>query len=129
MMALMALGGCASKGEYGGVQGLVTFNGQPISEGMVVFFSPETCVYQAARIQPDGSFTAKMSDGPGLLVGEYQVAVMPPVIEGPGSKAFSPIAPRDYREIPPKYRNPKTSGLTLSVTPGQNRLFVIDMKP
>lgn len=127
--ALVVLSGCSGKGEYGTVRGLVTFNGQAISEGMVVFFSPETCVYQAARIQPDGSFVAKMSDGPGLLVGEYQVAVMPPVVEGPGSKAFGPISLRDYREIPIKYRNPKTSGLTLSVTPGENRLFVIDMKP
>ncbi len=127
--ALVAVSGCAGRGEYGIVRGLVTSNGKAISEGMVVFFSPETCVYQAARIQPDGSFVAKMSDGPGLLVGEYQVAVMPPVVEGPGSKAFGPISLRDYREIPLKYRNPKTSGLTLSVAPGENQLFVIDMKP
>lgn len=127
--ALLAATGCGPTGEYGTVRGQVTCNGQTVSEGLVVFFEPESRVYQAARIQPDGSFVAKMSDGPGLLVGEYQVAVMPPVIEGPGSKAFGPIALRDYREIPKKYRDPKTSGLTLAVTEGSNPPYAIEMKP
>jgi hypothetical protein len=111
------------------VRGQVTCNGRTVTEGLVVFFEPESRVYQAARIQSDGSYVAKMSEGPGLLVGDYQVAVMPPVIEGPGSKNPGPTTPRDYREIPLRYRNPKTSGLTLTVTEGVNPPFAIEMKP
>jgi hypothetical protein len=70
-----------------------------------------------------------MSDGPGLLVGDYQVAVMPPVVEGPGSKTPGTRTPGAYRDIPQKYRNPKTSGLTLTVNGGTNPPFTIDMKP
>lgn len=127
--AILALAGCGPRGEYGAVRGQVTCNGRPVTEGQVVFFEPESRVYQAARIQSDGSFVAKMSEGPGLLVGEYQVAVQPPVIEGPGSENPGPQTPRDYREIPLKYRNPQTSGLALTVNEGNNPPFMIEMRP
>ena len=64
-----------------------------------------------------------------MLVGDYQVAVMPPVIEGPSSRTPGTRTPGEYRDIPPKYRNPKTSGLTLTVNGGTNPPFTIDMKP
>jgi hypothetical protein len=123
------MAGCGRKGDYGTVSGTVTFNGQPVSEGMVVFFEPELRVYQGARIQPDGRYSVTMSDGPGVPVGQYQVAVMPPVIESPGSKAFGPLAVKEYRNIPLKYRNPRTSPLKLAVVEGDNPPFDIDMKP
>jgi len=128
-LACLAVAGCGRQGEYGTVRGTVTFNGQPVSEGMVVFFEPEMMVYQGARIHPDGSYSVTMSDGPGVPVGEYQVAVMPPVIESPGSKAFGPMTVKEYRNIPFKYRNPRTSPLKLSVVEGNNPPFDIDMKP
>jgi hypothetical protein len=127
-LAVLASTGCAKKGEYGTVRGQVTCAGRMVTEGLVVFFEPESRVYQAARIQPDGTYSAKMSDGPGLLVGSYQVAVMPPVVEGPGSKIPGPTTPKPYREIPLRYRNPQTSGLKLNVVEGDNP-FPIDMKP
>ena len=132
--ALAALGvvGCGKKADYGSITGRVTFKGQPVSEGQVVFFSvepEEMHVYQAARIRPDGTYTVKMSDGPGLVTGKYQVAVMPPVVEGPGSKSAGPRSPRKYPDIPPRYRTPKTSQLSLTVEEGKNPPFDIDMKP
>jgi hypothetical protein len=128
-LACIAILGCGPKGEYGATRGRVTCSGQPVTEGQVVFFEPECRVYQAARLQSDGSYVAKMSEGPGLLVGTYQVAVMPPVIEGPGSKTRGPRTPKEFRNIPFRYRNPKTSGLTLTVVEGDNPPFDIDMKP
>ncbi len=127
-LAVFALPGCGPKGEYAAVHGQVTCNGRMVTEGQVVFFEPEQNVYQAARIRPDGTYSAKMSDGPGLLLGTYQVAVMPPVIEGPNSKSPGPRAPGKHQEIPIRYRNPKSSGLKLEVLRGDNA-FPIDMKP
>jgi len=128
-LACLAVAGCGRKGDYGTVRGTVTFNGQPVSEGMVVFFEPQLMVYQGARIQADGSYSVAMSDGPGVPVGEYRVAVMPPVIESPGSKAFGPMTVKEYRNIPLKYRNPRSSPLKLSVAEGDNPPFDIEMKP
>jgi hypothetical protein len=130
--AALALGviGCSGRNvDYGSIHGRVTFKGQPVTEGQVVFFEPEIHVYHTARIQPDGTYTAKMSDGPGLAVGTYQVAVMPPVVEPSGSKAPGPHTPGKYPDIPPRYRSPKTSQLTLEVKEGKNPPFDIDMKP
>ena len=129
--AAAALGviGCGKKADYGSVSGRVTFKGQPVSEGQVVFFEPEIYVYQTARIRPDGTYSVKMSDGPGLATGKYQVAVMPPVVEGPGSKSAGPRSPRKYPDIPPRYRTPKTSQLSLTVEEGKNPPFDIDMNP
>jgi hypothetical protein len=128
-LACLAVAGCGRKGDYGIVRGTVTFNGQPVSEGMVVFFEPQLMVYQGARIQPNGSYSVAMSSGPGILVGDYQVTVMPPVIESPGSKAFGPMTVREYPNIPLKYRNPRTSPLKVSVVEGDNPPFDIEMKP
>jgi len=103
-----------------------------VSEGQVVFVSvdpPDMHVNQTARIHPDGTYSVKMSDGPGLMVGKYQVAVMPPVVEPPGSKSAGPRSPGKYPDIPSRYRSPKTSQLTLDVAEGKNPPFDIDMKP
>jgi len=127
-LLLLALAGCGKNAEYGSVWGRVTFRGEPLSEGIVVFFEPELHVYHTAKIRPDGSFVAKMADGPGLIAGYYQVAVKPPVVEGPGSGSLGPTTVRDHTNIPAKYRDPKTSGLTLSVQEGDNPPFYIDMK-
>ena len=59
----------------------------------------------------------------------YSDDFMPPVIEGPNSKTPGPRTPRECRDIPFRYRNPKTSGLTLTVAEGDNPPFDIDMKP
>jgi hypothetical protein len=129
-VAALAVAGCGKKAaDYGSVSGRVTFKGQPVSEGQVVFFEPEVRVYQTARIRPDGTYSVKMSDGPGLVTGSYQVAVMPPVVEGPGSKSAGPRSPGKYPDIPPRYRTPKTSQLSLTVVEGKNPPFDIDMKP
>ncbi len=119
----------------GGVSGRVTFKDQPVTEGQVVFFSvdtpdmPDMHVYQSARIQSDGTYSVRMSGGPGLVTGKYEVAVMPPVVEPAGSNAPGPHTPRDYPDIPPRYRSPKTSQLTLEVKEGKNPPYDINMTP
>jgi hypothetical protein len=128
-LAALFVSGCSRSADYGAVRGKVTFNGRPLTDGQVVFFEPEIHVYQTAKVHPDGTYSVKMSDGPGLIVGDYQVAVMPPVVEGPSSKAPGPRSPKDYPDIPPRYRLPRTSGLKLSVQEGNNPPFDIDMRP
>ena len=132
--AALALGviGCGQNVDYGSVHGRVTFKDQPVTEGQVLFASvdpPDMHVYQTASIQPDGTYSVKMSGGPGLVAGKYQVAVMPPVVEPPGSKSAGPHTPGKYPDIPPRYRLPEKSGLTLTVEEGKNPPFDIDMQP
>jgi hypothetical protein len=134
VFALTALGviGCGKKADYGSVTGRVTFKGQPVTDGMVLFSSvdpPDLHVNQTARIHSDGTYSAKMSDGPGLVAGKYEVAVKPPVVEGPNSKSAGPRTPRKYDDIPLRYRSLKSSGLSLTVEEGKNPPYDIDMQP
>jgi hypothetical protein len=94
----------------GQVSGKVTFEGQPVTEGVVSFFSSELGYASDASLGPDGSYTVVTGDG-GLVVGKYQVAIMPPtVIIDPEPKRTPPV--REFKKvpnIPPRYHDFTTS--------------------
>ena len=131
VLCLMALGvlGCHHKADYVTVRGKVTFQGRPVAQGRVVFVEPHYRIFQTAKLRPDGSYRVDMGDGPGLPAGDYQVAILPPVVEPPGSKTFGPKTPLNPADIPPKYRDPATSKIAFAVKDGSNPSFDIDMKP
>jgi hypothetical protein len=82
----------AKKGQVT-VSGKVVFKGQPVGGGQV-FFHPTKGKPFMARTAKDGTYTIK-----GLKLGKYTVTV---------------ISRKDG--VPPKYGNPKTSGLTVTLS-------------
>jgi hypothetical protein len=52
----LALSGCGSK--VGSVSGKVTYQGKPLSSGLVIFVDKDGKVSEPAGIQVDGSYTA-----------------------------------------------------------------------
>ncbi len=109
-------------------RGRVTFQGQPVPEGIVVVDNEAEGISLTSPLQPDGSFVVTSYQGRNLPAGTYRLAVRPPL---PGGQSLSEItqpAKRDYPNIPEKYRDPKTSGLTAEVRAGVNEI-VIDMQP
>jgi hypothetical protein len=102
------------------------FQGKPVTEGRVVFSNFQRGIHLTAELRPDGSYEVLSAKGRGLPLETYEVSVIPPpppmvlvASEGPPRK--------QYPNIPPKYRDPKTSGVTLTVREGVNPLD-IDMK-
>lgn len=128
--ALLALGlaGCGNNGpKYFPVSGRVTFAGKPVAAGMVRFNNPQGSIDIFAKIEADGAYNVRMAKGNGLPEDSYAVAVMPPRINAPvGTMTLPPQPP--CPDIPEKYRQPSTSGLTLTVEPNSNQ-FDIDMQP
>ena len=119
---LAAALGCHGAGtpETAAVQGKVTYQGKPITQG-VILLTPEAGGQAAiGEIQADGSFqltTFKKNDG--ARPGKYRVAVQPsssgaavPGMEFAGGKP----------PIPAKYLDGSTSGLTAEIKPGKNTL-------
>ena len=115
--------GCGSRGRpdipTGTVMGEVMFKDQPVQEGLVNFEAPGTGSAAQAVIA-DGKFEVPVP----LLVGEYKVTVMPPDPAPPQpGKKYVTANPKD---IPKKFRNPKTSDLFADVAEGQNT-FTFDL--
>lgn len=127
-MALLTLSatGCEHKPPLGKVFGTVTYRGQPVSEGLIVFHDPGQGVHMTAQLQQDGSYKVVRADGEGLPVGTYQVAVTPPPTDLPVGYSSKAPAPRKYVNIPQQFRSGATSGLTLKVE-GEAHQFDVKM--
>jgi len=122
-------GGCAQREVLGKVSGKVTFEGKPVAKAMVLFQNKERAVYMMAPIDEKGQFEVSMAAGYGLPPGDYQVSISPPPLDAPPG----PIMERpDYEDkfpnISARYRNPETSGITITVVKGENPL-VIELRP
>jgi hypothetical protein len=127
-LCLLTLPGCGPAEVLGRVEGLVTFEGKPVTEGIVVFANSQKGVYITADLNPQGEYLVDMAKGYGLPLGDYQVTVTPPLYVVPMEDQYRPSALREFPSIPEKYRHPETSGLTVTVTKEGNR-YDIDMRP
>ena len=125
LAALLILSGCGAKSglDMVPIKGEVAYNGQPLTEGSVVYIPVDAAGRQATgKIQPDGTFqltTREANDG--AVVGEYKIvvhAVKEPWEEMPSREEMErrgrqPIA-MTYL-VPKRYATPDTSGLTDTV--------------
>jgi hypothetical protein len=109
------------------VTGKVTFRGQPVADGRIRFNHQQAAVDVTAILKSDGSYEIVMAEGKGLPEGTYAVAVLPPMVKAPLGP-MTPVKQPSYPNIPNKYRNPSTSGLSFVVTNNENR-FDVDMAP
>lgn len=110
--AVLVVGCGQSKG--GKVKGQVVYKDQPVAGGSVNFLSRETGSAAIAKIESSGEFT--LADP--LPAGTYTVYVTPTAAEpaAPGTRVMAAKGPA----IPVKARDPGTSGVTVTVKPGEN---------
>ncbi|MEW4565496.1 carboxypeptidase-like regulatory domain-containing protein [Bremerella sp. JC770] len=127
MVAGLAFCGCGSSGsDVSKVSGTVTFNGQPVNDGIVSFMS-DSGFGTSALLGDDGSYQLRSQHGKGIPSGVYKVTV------SPMSEDVAESESRTYRaakrdDIPSKYQNFETSALELRVENGP-QVFDIQMKP
>ena len=91
MLVLVLVGGCGTNAPPPGpatVRGKLTFNGQPVAGGLVVF-APDpkrggSGKPASGETGPDGSFQLQLDKSPHIPAGWYRVALLPaPVIPDP----------------------------------------------
>lgn len=98
------------------VTGAVTYNGKPVADGTLSLRSAGGAA-AAGKIEA-GHFAVA---GP-LPPGEYQAFVTPPRPEPqPPGKAVTKAAPLP---LPPRFRDPTTSGVVVTLKSGKNELPV-----
>ncbi|MDB5339875.1 MAG: hypothetical protein JWN70_5494 [Planctomycetaceae bacterium] len=113
MIMVCVLAGCGGGTKpIQSVSGKVTLDGKPVTEGIVNFVSAGG--FAASAPIKDGAYSiARSQFGSGIPLGDYKVAVesAPP----PDPLAKSSQAASNPVQIPKKYRDPGSSGLTAKV--------------
>src|SRR5262249_18745169 len=97
----------------------VLFQGQPVTEGEVNFYCGERGAGAVATIDSGGKFTFAAPLRPGTYTAAVLPATKDPVPGAPPPLNAAPNIPRRYRDL-------TTSGLTFTVNPGSND-FTIEM--
>lgn len=112
--------GCGSGIRVVPVSGVVTYKGEPLKSGSIVFYPVDPAGRSAiAKIGPDGRFVpTTLQPDDGLTVGDYKVSVTSYVVN---IAEASPLEVAKLKNgglaIPKKYTEFGTSGLTLSIAP------------
>jgi hypothetical protein len=114
--------GCRAGDRPIDIRGKVTFQGEAVTEETVQFNDDKTGRGAETDLGPDGSYQAR------LPAGVYTVVILPPLLmvesaSGPPDPKFKKV-----RNIPDKYRNTVTSGLTADVS-ADKTVHDFDMKP
>jgi hypothetical protein len=127
--------GCSKTG--GDVTGTVTLNGKAVPSGSVVFYDEKGTKY-GAPISRDGTYRMlkppkgamkvtveplPSSDEPGGFAPRPSSAALEPGTNKPTASAAAKVEPVP---IPDKYKDPKTSGFSLTVT-GSSQTFDIPL--
>jgi hypothetical protein len=144
-LSALGLAGCGPR--TGSVSGKVNFNAKPLPSGTITFIGGKGDKSQWSTIAADGSYqvnnvpagtvkitvetTPPMNPGGASLSG-----TKPPSVPGvpPPPDQSSPLAggdaakPGAYVAIPPKYKDPEQSGLSMEVKSGKNEKN-IDLAP
>lgn len=133
---LVLVAGCNSKNPNASanVSGNVTYKGQPVKGGTIVFVSKAELGTVTVHIGADGKFSAV-----DLPTGDFTVTVETesvntakkapeytkgknkmPEYKPPGAPSTSGPDPANYVKIPSKYNSAKTSPLTATLSTGKN---------
>jgi hypothetical protein len=106
----------------GAVSGSVTFQGQPVSEGSVQLYSATSGDAATATLDAAGKFKLTTP----IPIGSYKVSIMPP--PEPAPQVGVPYAPKEYKNIPLKYRADATSPLKAEIKAEPN-VLTLEMTP
>jgi hypothetical protein len=115
--------GCAEKGvKKITLKGTVTYEGKPLTSGLLQIIGPDNN-FSAASIQETGGYEITE-----VVPGELMIGVMEtPHGSGSSSGGNSDTPKVSARNLPEKFRDPKTSGVKYTITE-QTRVLDIELK-
>ncbi|MBN2292157.1 MAG: hypothetical protein JXM70_07010 [Pirellulales bacterium] len=108
LVLVVALSGCGDSGpvKYP-VSGVVSYNGQPLPTGNVMFVPEEGGPPAVCAIGADGSYSFE------AIAGRHRVGVTAIPEPPPGANEMNYRAPKPL--VPPKFGRPDTSGISVEV--------------
>lgn len=127
------ISGCGNPHELetARVEGVVSYNGTPITKGLVVFI-PAKGKRATGKIDGEGRFSlTTYSDGDGAIVGAHKVGII--AFENMDQFYLAYYSEKGSHEmpeeiIPKKYADPYSSGLKFQVQSGQRNQADFSLK-
>jgi hypothetical protein len=121
LLLCISVAGCGwGRGE---VSGTVRFNGKPLPSGTIQFLGADG-IPCAARIQPDGTFSAAVPVGEAKViincVDEAKMNRVLGQLTGRNDRAAPPPSTKNFSLIPQRYADWNASGLSVQVEGGKN---------
>ena len=105
--------GCSREAPTGAVTGTVTYDGAPVTKGVVVLTNPDSGIGASGALDASGRYQISS-----VRTGEYQVAIQPPPAPSPEEMAAG--EKMETLDIPDKFQSAQTSGLTATINEGEN---------
>ena len=132
LLLLLLVAGCQQQGrETSYVEGIVTVNGTPLSNGTVTFL-PESGRSATGYIQENGRYVLGTYDeDDGAVIGMHKVAITASLSTTKQRPNFDVDRPQDSAKqslIPLRYADPDSSGLTFPVEAGANNQANFDLQ-
>src|SRR5688572_22023765 len=122
-LGLAPLGlGCRQAATTVAIKGAVTFQGQPVTEGVIQFNNDKTGQGAEVTLRPDGTYETTLPPG------DYAVVILPPIIVVESKTTSTDMRFKKVRNIPAKYHSTQSSGLTAEVRPDKV-VHDFDMSP
>ncbi len=104
------------------ISGKVTFQGQPVEEGVITFSEPTTGQVNEGPLGSGGTYSTE------LPAGSYKVSIAPPLVETKPTADTPPdLVPKKVNNIPKKYWVQESSGFTADIAKDK-RTFDFDLK-
>jgi hypothetical protein len=120
--------GCNRGPPIAEVSGKVSFEGQPVTEGVINFASESGFGIQS-QLGADGRYRLHSHHGKGIPLGTYKVSISPPPFDPvPADLSQPPPRQPEYPNIPQRYRSFQTSGLVAEVV-AEDNVFDFEMTP
>ena len=131
---------CSNQREAAPTRGRITFNGEPLRSGSVLFVPTEPGPTAQANLLSSGEYVlSTYEEGDGAVIGRHQIMVI--ALAEDGKNAVADASTRMLTNsagdplplisvIPEQYGDYKKSGLTASVAAGENRIdFALTSEP
>jgi hypothetical protein len=131
VIVLTMMSGCGGKPSPEPVSGTITYNGEPVVNANVIF-TPKTAEGEVARGQTDdqGKVTqvSTASPGDGVRPGEYAVSLTPLAPASSSGDEIDYAAAPQKPPFPEKYMDPSVTDLRVTVAPGSDNQFNLELK-
>jgi hypothetical protein len=120
--------------ETAPVSGTLTYQGKPLESYQVIFTPADGRRPAMGKTDSDGKFTlGTNAPGDGAVIGEHKVSVAFDPASDVDSAVAMPIdevaqLPKPTIEIPVKYSNPETSGVSRNIPEGGMTALKIDLQ-